>query len=230
MPKRTIPSPTPGAAPTSMAPPASIAVLERARLPTAFFADDAQAVAHQLIGCALVHGERAGVIVETEAYLGPEDLASHARFGATQRTAVMFGPGGVSYVYLCYGVHQMFNIITGGDGDGQGVLIRAIAPYVGLPADPKVGQGPGKVTRALGIDRRHDRQDLARGPLFVASALVPPKVARGPRIGVAFAGAWAGRPMRFWWHDHAAVSRVPGQSSGRSSARSAVRTSTRRSR
>jgi DNA-3-methyladenine glycosylase len=190
-------------------PPPTIAGLARARLPAAFFARDARTVARQLIGCALVHGERAGIIVETEAYLGPHDLASHARFGPTPRTSVMFGPGGVSYVYLCYGVHQMFNIVTGGEGDGQAVLIRAVAPYVGLPADPQIGRGPGKVTRALALDRRHDRQELAYGPLFVAAALVPPRVARGPRIGVAYAGAWANRPLRFWWRDHAAVSRTP---------------------
>ena len=148
-------------------------------------------------------------MVETEAYLGPEDLASHARFGSTQRTSVMFGPGGVSYVYLCYGIHQMFNIVTGGAGEGQAVLIRAIAPYLGLPDDPSTGRGPGKVTQALGLDRRHDRRDLARGDLFVAAIarVPPPRIARGPRIGVAYAGAWADRPLRFWWRDHPAVSR-----------------------
>jgi DNA-3-methyladenine glycosylase len=72
--------------------------LERTRVPATFFADDAATVARKLIGCALVHGGRAGLVVETEAYLGPEDLASHARFGPTARTSVMFGPGGVSYV------------------------------------------------------------------------------------------------------------------------------------
>jgi DNA-3-methyladenine glycosylase len=189
--------------------PIRIDDLERARLPATFFAGPAATVARRLIGCALVHRDRAGVIVETEAYLGPQDLASHARFGPTARTQVMFGPGGVSYVYLCYGIHQMFNIVTGGDGEGQAVLIRAIAPYLGLPDDPLIGRGPGKVTQALELDRRHDRKDLSHGPLFVAAALVPPRIARGPRIGVAYAGAWAERPLRFWWRDHAAVSR-PG--------------------
>ena len=184
-------------------------MLERARLPAAFFADDATAVARKLIGCALVHGDRAGLVVETEAYLGPEDLASHARFGSTQRTSVMFGPGGVSYVYLCYGIHQMFNIVTGGAGEGQAVLIRAIAPYLGMPDDPSTGRGPGKVTQALGLDRRHDRRDLTRGDLFVAaiSRAAQVRIARGPRVGVAYAGAWANRPLRFWWRDHPAVSR-----------------------
>jgi DNA-3-methyladenine glycosylase len=182
--------------------------LAAARLPPGFFRRDAREVARSLVGCALVHRARAGLIVETEAYGGPEDKASHARFGPTERTSVMFGPGGVAYVYLCYGIHQMFNIVTGEAGDGQAVLIRAIAPYAGLPGDPAVGRGPGKVTTALGIDRRHDRRDLARGALFVARAPVePPPIATGPRIGVDYAGAWARRPWRFWWRDHPAVSR-----------------------
>jgi DNA-3-methyladenine glycosylase len=180
--------------------------LERARLPAEFFAAASTVVARKLIGCALVHAGRAGIIVETEAYLGPEDLASHARFGSTRRNSVMFGPGGVSYVYLCYGIHYLFNIVTGREGSPQAVLIRAIAPYLGLPDDPAVGRGPGKVTRALGLDARHDRRDLAVGDLFVAAAVAPPRIARGPRIGVEYAGAWAERPLRFWWRDHAAVS------------------------
>jgi DNA-3-methyladenine glycosylase len=184
----------------------AVSALERARLPATFFADDAATVANNLLGCALVHGARAGIIVETEAYVGPHDLACHARFGATARTSVMFGPGGVSYVYLCYGIHQMFNIVTGSAGDGEAVLVRAIAPYAGLPDDPDVGRGPGKVTKALAIDRRHDRLDLAHGPLFVARLTEPPQIARGPRIGVDYAGAWAAKPLRFWWRDHPSVS------------------------
>jgi DNA-3-methyladenine glycosylase len=166
-------------------------------------------VARELVGCALVHRRRAGMIVETEAYLGPDDLASHARFGPTARTSVMFGPGGVSYVYLCYGIHQMFNIVTGGEGEGQAVLIRAVAPLVGLPDDPGVGRGPGKVTQALKLDRRHDRKDLAKGQLYVAAYAQPPALGEGPRIGVDYAGEWAQRPLRFWWRDHPAVSRTP---------------------
>jgi len=187
----------------------AIAALREARLPASWFARDASIVARELVGCALVHRARAGIIVETEAYGGPEDLASHARFGPTARTSVMFGPGGISYVYLCYGIHEMFNIVTGEAGAGQAVLIRAIAPHVGVPMDPTIGRGPGKVTTALALDRRHDRRDLARGALFVARALRPPEIAVGPRIGVAYAGPWAARPLRFWWKDHPAVSRDP---------------------
>jgi len=189
---------------------ASLRALAATRLPPSFYRRDAPLVARELIGCALVHRGRAGIIVETEAYGGPEDRASHARFGPTERTAVMFGPGGVSYVYLCYGIHQMFNVVTGEDGQGQAVLIRAIAPHLGLPADAAVGRGPGKVTAALGIDRRCDRRDLARGALFVAGVPgEPAPIATGPRIGVDYAGEWAARPLRYWWRDHPAVSRSP---------------------
>ncbi len=218
-----------------------IAELSAARLPASFFARDVITVARELVGTALVHGKRAGIIVETEAYLGPEDLASHARFGPTARTSVMFGPGGISYVYLCYGVHEMFNIVTGSEGEGQAVLIRAIAPYLGLPDDVTVGRGPGKVTRALAIDRDHDRRDLGRGALYVASGPAPAElaelaawadvpalaIASGPRVGVEFAGDWAARPMRYWWRDHPAVSRIQSASRGPAAASSR---STRRKR
>lgn len=205
--------------------PLSLATLRAARLPAAWFARDAVTVARDLIGCALVHRRRAGIVVEAEAYLGPEDAASHARFGPTARTEVMFGNGGVAYVYLCYGIHEMFNVVTGARGEGQAVLIRAIAPLVGLPDDPTVGRGPGKVTRALGIDRRHDRRDLARGALYFAKVEHPAgwELAAGPRIGVDYAGAWAHRPYRFWAADHPAVSGAAAGSRGRT-------VSTRRSR
>ena len=187
--------------------PDPIAQLREARLESSWFRRNVLIVARELVGTVLVHKRRAGIVVETEAYLGPEDLASHARFGPTARTSVMFGPGGFSYVYLCYGIHEMFNIVTGEEGQGQAVLIRAIAPYVGLPDDPHVGRGPGKVTTALGIDRSLDRKDLSRGPLFVARGLAPTEIATGPRVGVAYAQEWAAKPYRFWWRDHPSVSR-----------------------
>jgi DNA-3-methyladenine glycosylase len=201
-----------------------LADLSTNRLPHEFFARDAATVARALVGCALVHGRRAGVIVETEAYVGPHDLACHARFGATARTSVMFGPAGVTYVYLCYGVHEMFNIVTGGVGDGEAVLVRAIAPLVGLPDDAAVGRGPGKVTRALAIGRRHDRRDMASGALYVAAHVAPPALATGPRIGVDYSGEWAARPLRFWWPDHPSVSRSrPSASAGGTAPRRASR-------
>ncbi len=188
----------------------TIKALAARRIDAAWFAREVDVVARELVGRALVHGARAGLIVETEAYRGADDLASHARFvgngTGTKRTSVMYGPGGVAYVYLCYGIHEMFNIVAGPAGQGSAVLIRAIAPLVGLPDDAAVGRGPGKVTIALGIDRSHDRRDLATGPLFVAHTDEQPAIATGPRIGVDYAGAWAAAPLRFWWRDHAAVS------------------------
>jgi DNA-3-methyladenine glycosylase len=199
-PARTAPAP---AAP-------SIAELRDRRVPLSFFRRDPATVARALLGCALVRGDRAGVIVETEAYLGPDDLASHARFGPTARTAVMFGPGGVSYVYLCYGVHEMMNIVTGPDGEPGAVLLRGLAPLVGLPDDLAVGRGPGKLTRALGIHRSgDDRVSLDGDRFFVARWDKPRAVAVGPRVGVDYAGACAERPLRFWIDGHPSVSRAP---------------------
>jgi DNA-3-methyladenine glycosylase len=178
------------------------------RFDQTWFARPAPEVARALIGTALVHGDRAGIIVETEAYLGPHDKASHARFGATARTSVMFGPAGRSYVYLCYGIHEMFNIVTGVEGEGQAVLIRAIAPLEKLGDDLKIGRGPGKVTKALALDRSHDRKDLSIGDLYVRAHATPPKVGVGPRIGVDYAGSWARRRLRFWWDGHASVTKA----------------------
>src|SRR5262245_40154159 len=102
------------------------------RLSRRFFSRPSEVVARALLGKVLVCGTRAGTVVETEAYLGPDDKASHARFGPTARNAVMFGPGGVSYVYLIYGMYDMFNVVTGRDGEGQAVLVRAAFPARGI--------------------------------------------------------------------------------------------------
>ncbi|HTE51829.1 MAG TPA: DNA-3-methyladenine glycosylase [Kofleriaceae bacterium] len=182
------------------------------RLSRRFFARPADVVAHALIGQVLVCGERAGIVVETEAYLGPDDKASHARFGATARTSVMFGPGGVSYVYLIYGMYDMFNIVTGRDGEGQAVLVRAAHPERGIAGGPAAAAGPGKLCRAFGISRaRHHGVDLTASPeLFLArgSRVARARVARGPRIGIDYAGEWAPVPLRFWLAGHPAVSRA----------------------
>ena len=206
----------------------TIASLRAARLSPAFFARRADIVARALIGCALVHRTRAGVIVETEAYMGPEDRASHARFGPTARTSVMFGRGGVSYVYLCYGVHEMFNIVTGGVGTPQAVLIRAIAPLVGLGDDPAIGRGPGKVTTALALDRRHDRRALERGPLFVARARRPPAI-----TAIASGPAHRRRLRRGEWaalHAPLLVARRPRRPAARADLRSSSSSSPSRGR
>ena len=120
----------------------------------------------------------------------------------------MFGPGGVTYVYLCYGIHQMFNIVTGVDGAAGAVLIRAIAPLRGLPAADAIGRGPGKVTRALGLGKAQHGRNLDGDGLFVArwQRIAEARVARSPRIGVDYAGPWAARLLRFTVVAHPAVS------------------------
>jgi DNA-3-methyladenine glycosylase len=180
-------------------------------LARSFYARPSEALARALLGKRLWCGRRAGIIVETEAYLGPDDLASHARFGPAGRSAVMFGPPGHAYVYFIYGVHEMFNVVAGRDGEGAAVLIRAIEP-LGVGVDPASGRGPGKLTRALGIDRRHNGRDLvAGGPLGIARGrrIARSAIACGPRVGVAYAGPWAAAPLRFWLAGHPAVSRGP---------------------
>jgi len=165
-------------------------------------------VARALLGKIVRCGDRAGRIVETEAYLGPEDAASHARFGHTERNAVMYGPAGIAYVYLIYGMYDMFNVVSHRGAQAGAVLVRALAPIEGMGDDPTVARGPGKLTRALGITRRHHGVDLtAQTTLFIASGRRPGAIACGPRIGVAYAGEWAARPLRFWVESHPAVSR-----------------------
>lgn len=182
------------------------------RLSRRFYSRPAEIVARALLGKVLVCGERAGRIVETEAYVGPHDLAAHSRFGVTKRNRVMWGPGGFSYVYFIYGMYDMFNVVCGGEGDGQAVLVRALEPVRGL-ADAKAARGPGKLTRALGIRvAEHNGIDLSvegTGELFIASARAVPEaeVARGPRVGIDYAGEWAAAPLRFWVDGHPAVSK-----------------------
>jgi DNA-3-methyladenine glycosylase len=185
---------------------ATASALWSRRYARSWFQRSTVTVARALVGCALVHDERVGMIVETEAYLGAGDRASHARFGVTERTSVMFGPGGVAYVYLCYGIHQMFNIVTDLEGRAGAVLVRAIAPLSRLPDDAAIGRGPGKVTRAMALDRRHNCVALDHESLFVARWRRPPAIAATARIGVDYAGAWAGRRLRFVWAGHPSVS------------------------
>jgi DNA-3-methyladenine glycosylase len=192
------------------------------RLSERFFSQSSEALARGLLGKTLVHGDRAGIIVETEAYLGPEDLASHARFSSAGRNRIMFGPGGVAYVYLCYGVHEMLNVVSGLPGQPGAVLLRALEPGPGLPLDAAVARGPGKLTCALGIGRVHNGIDLrCHESLFIAEGrrVRPADIAAGPRIGVAYAGAWAEAPLRFWIEGHPSVSRAASRTASRAESR-----------
>ena len=184
------------------------------RLPREFYARPTLLVARDLLGTTLVHdvdGERrAGRIVETEAYVGPDDRASHARVGRKGRAAIMYGPPGVAYVYVIYGMHHCFNAVTERDGYPGAVLVRAIQPE-----QPGArGSGPALVCQALGIDRACNGLDLVSSGLFVEDGPAVPdaEVRMGPRVGVDYAGGWASRPWRLWLADSAHVSR--GRKSG----------------
>jgi DNA-3-methyladenine glycosylase len=181
------------------------------RLERGFYARGTVEVARDMLGKTLVHiasdrVQRAGRIVETEAYVGPDDLASHARVGRKGRAAVMYGRPGVAYVYLIYGIHHCFNAVTERADYPGAVLVRAIQPF-----DPSErGNGPALVCRALRIDRACSGLDLVESDLFMldAPAVADPNVRAGPRVGVDYAGPWAARPWRFWIADSAHVSRA----------------------
>lgn len=180
------------------------------RLARRFYDRDTTLVARELLGKLLVHvvaGEqRIGRIVETEAYLGPHDLAAHSARGLTPRTAPMFGPPGHAYVYLIYGMHHCLNVVTEEEGHASAVLIRALEPVRNIEGRT---QGPGLLCRALGIDRRLNGHDLLSDDLHLLAPLrAPPLViARRPRIGVDYAGAWARRLLRFYIKGNAYVSK-----------------------
>jgi DNA-3-methyladenine glycosylase len=197
-----------------------------------FFARDALLVARDLVGAYLVvargriadgapagateaafGGVRAVRIVETEAYRGPTDGASHARAGLTRRTRSLFGPPGHAYVFLVYGMHDCFNIVCFGEGKGHAVLIRAGEPTLGI-LDEERTDGPGRVARALGLSRADDGVDLTGPELFVAPRAARVRVARGPRVGVAYAGPVAEKPWRFYDAKSGYVSRPPRRAIG----------------
>ncbi len=183
------------------------ALLRESRiLPRSFYARDTEAVARGLLGKILVHGRAAGRIVETEAYLGREDPAAHASHGLTERTRVIFGPPGHAYVYLIYGMYECLNLVAEADGTPGCVLIRAIEPLMGIesmrrrrPAARRVedlASGPGKLTQALEVRRRHYGADVTRGALTVRGLQCEPafEIAATARIGFT---EMAERPLRF---------------------------------
>jgi DNA-3-methyladenine glycosylase len=139
----------------------------------------------------LENGEiRRGRILETEAYVGRDDLACHAARGSPEgRTRVMYGPAGHAYVYLIYGMHHCFNAVTETEGFPAAVLVRSVDGAI----------GPGRACRALGIDRTLNGVPLDGEELWIEPRLgQPPEVDSGPRVGVAYAGEWALKPWRFW--------------------------------
>ena len=189
-----------------------------APLPPEFYARGTEEVARELLGAWLVHGPAGGVVVETEAYFGPEDPASHAWRGPTPRSRIMFEEPGRAYVYFIYGSHHCLNAVAHPPGGVGAVLIRALEPRVGLELmrerrggreDRALASGPGRLCQALGIDGKAGGRPLHRGDLVFGP---PPPGAkqpvgrprRGPRVGVSRA---VEEPMRFWLEGNPHVSR-----------------------
>jgi len=196
-------------------------------MPRSFFSRDTCTVAQALLGCRLVRildGARlSGIIVETEAYVGEEDLACHARAGRTPRTEVMYGLAGYSYVYFTYGMHWLLNVITEGEGFPAAVLIRALEPTEGvdemrekrgLQAGNLLCSGPARLTQAMGIAGAENALDLcSRGAgLWIERGLAIPdeSVFNGPRVGIARTPEpWRSKPWRFLIQGNPFVSKAP---------------------
>jgi DNA-3-methyladenine glycosylase len=169
------------------------------KLSHSFFRQPARELARALIGKILVRHIREKAfqarIVETEAYLGPRDLASHASKGRTRRTEVLFGPAGRAYVYLIYGMYDMLNVVAGGEGEAQAVLIRAAKPLDGWKVDLS---GPGRLTRALQITRSEHGIDLTGDRLyFLEDPAYQARVLKAKRVGIDYAREWKDAPLRF---------------------------------
>jgi DNA-3-methyladenine glycosylase len=190
------------------------------------FDADAVTLARRLLGQRLVRvidGRRlAGTIVEVEAYLGAEDRAAHTYGGRrTARNASMYLEGGHAYVYFIYGMHYCMNVVCGAAGVGTAVFIRALEPTEGIeimrsrrraaPRERDLCSGPAKLAQALGIDRTLDGEDLRSSDrLFIEKVAVgeraPRRIGSGPRIGIAYAGEWALKPLRFYVRGNSHIS------------------------
>jgi DNA-3-methyladenine glycosylase len=189
-------------------------------LPAAFYDRPTLDVTADLIGKVLVHRTRAGIaagmIVEAEAYIGEDDPACHAAPGPTTRNEPLYGPPGVAYVYLNYGMHYLVNAVTEAKGAPAAVLIRALAPLDGIPLmlkrrvngklihEAELCRGPGNLTKALGITLKENRLDLTSSRLWIEDrGLEPGRLSWGARIGIT---RGADRPWRCWSKGHASVS------------------------
>lgn len=187
------------------------------KLPLSYYLNqDVIFLAKDLLGKILfteVDGEiTAGTIVETEAYFGVVDKASHAYGGRrTDRTETLYSQGGVSYVYLCYGIHHLFNVVTSVEGEPHAVLIRAVEPLIGQEimeirrkmssTKAAISSGPGSAAKALGIDRNFNKKDLTENEIWIEDhgiRYTPDEIIAGPRIGVAYAQEDALLPWRFY--------------------------------
>ena len=175
-------------------------------LKRSFYGRHTVEVARGLLGKVLVHGQTAGRIVETEAYLGGDDLAAHSARGITARTRVIFGPPGHAYVYFIYGRYECLNLVAEPEGKPGCVLIRALEPLSGIKTMQRrrpgahrlkdLTSGPARLTLAMGITRAHNGQDVTRGTLVVRESVgLPPfEIRTTPRIGITKCADW---PLRF---------------------------------
>ncbi len=175
-------------------------------LKRSFYDRETSEVARDLLGKVVVHGPTAGMIVETEAYPGGDDLASHSARGVTDRTRVIFGPPGHAYVYFIYGMYECLNVVVGAEGTPGCVLVRALEPVAGIeimrqrrPAARNLedlASGPGKLTLAMGITRADYGADFTRGSLVIRRAAedLPFEIDVTPRIGITHC---ADLPLRF---------------------------------
>jgi len=200
---------------------------ERQLAPAFYQRKNVCTVAKDLIGKLLVtnfeNQVTVGRIVETEAYNGVVDKASHAYAGRyTNRTEVMYRSGGLAYVYLCYGIHHLFNVVTNGEGKPHAVLIRGLEPVDGIETmlermhktkmDHAVGRGPGNVSKALGLQVAHSGTDLCGNLIFIADdgyRVKANSIIATPRIGVDYAAEDALLPYRFIVKDHPHVTQHP---------------------
>jgi DNA-3-methyladenine glycosylase len=196
------------------------------KLPLSYYLNqDVIFLAKDLLGKVLfteINGDiTAGIIVETEAYFGVIDKASHAYGGRrTGRTETLYTQGGVSYVYLCYGIHHLFNVVSSVEVEPHAVLVRAVEPLIGkeimeirrnMPASKTaISSGPGSAAKALGIDRSFNKKDLTENEIWIEDHRIkysPDEIVSGPRIGVAYAQEDALLPWRFYVRGNKYVSK-----------------------
>ena len=191
------------------------------KISRSFYEQSTVEVARQLLGKYLVRKHPGGKtvcrIVETEAYVGPKDLACHASRGRTARTEIMFGPAGYAYVYFIYGFYYCLNIVTEAVDHPSAVLIRALEPVEGVALmktrrkteeQRNLASGPGKLCQALAIDRSLNGANVCGNILYVEDHGEPsPKILAKPRVGVDYAGKWKDKPWRFLIRENEFVSR-----------------------
>ena len=191
-------------------------------LDQSFYDRPTETVARELLGaileCRTAEGTAAGRIVETEAYIGEHDLACHAAAGKTLRTAPLYGPPGIAYVYFIYGMYWCFNAVTRAEHEPSAVLVRALEPVRGIDLmrrrrpkvkrDVELTNGPGKLCLALGITGDHTWHELHKPPLVIREGEEIPdsRVVVTPRIGIT---EWADAPLRYFISDNPFVSKTP---------------------